>query len=131
MSLWVAAAPHRSLPPHPDGSWRMAILPIPGPRPVSVAVASELAGALLLASVMFGTPAGSVEREVADDSLKELANIVAGQIKSLLAPDQLLGLPRVASADAIGQQITNWRAAKLKKNGRDVPIWIGVAEGIE
>jgi hypothetical protein len=120
------------LPWQSGAPWRVAVLPIAGKRPLTVAVASDTHGAALLGSAMFRCPPASVDGSMADDSLSELSNIVAGQVKSVLAPDQLLGLPRVLSPkEGFDQQkMTGWRNATLKNNDKQVRVWIAIAEGV-
>ncbi len=132
MSFRLAPAEAGGLPWQRDTQWRVAVLPIAGRRPLTVAVASDSHGAALLGSAMFSCPAGAVDRSMADDSLRELTNIVAGQVKSVLAPDQALGLPRVLSTrEGFDQQkMTGWRNATLKNNDKQVRVWIAIAEGV-
>jgi hypothetical protein len=130
ISVWVIAAPVSVLPASNDGPYRVALLPVPGPRPCTVAVACVPGSAKLLASLMFGCPLRTVEASVAEDALCEVSNIVAGQMKSVLAPDQALGLPRVEAADGFAEHITDWRAAKLKKGDKELRLWIGACDRV-
>ena len=72
-----------------------AVLPMPGPAPITVGVSSDLAGCQRLGAALFAVDLVDVDNEMVDDTLKELANMVAGQIKGLLDLAQNLGLPRV------------------------------------
>jgi chemotaxis phosphatase CheX-like protein len=83
----------------PDGHlfWRTAVLSIAGPKPWSVALSSNEAGCQLLGAGMFACTPATVEPSMIDDSLCELVNMTAGQIRALLALDQALGLPRVGA----------------------------------
>jgi len=133
MSFRLAPAEAGGEVPWQGGAaWRVAVLPIPGKRPLTVAVASDQHGAALLGSAMFSCPPNAVDGTMADDSLSELSNIIAGQVKSVLAPDQALGLPRILSPrEGFDQQkMTGWRNATLKNNDKQVRVWIAIAEGV-
>jgi hypothetical protein len=130
LSLWATTAPLRALPASAGEPYRLTLLPVPGARPWTIAVACSPAAATLLASLMFGCALGSVDARAADDSLRELTNIVAGQMKSVLAPDQALGLPRVEATDELAAEISHWRAAQLKKGDHDLRLWIGVVDRV-
>jgi hypothetical protein len=79
--------------------WRCAVLPIPGARPISVGLSSDRRGCVALASAMLGVDEDELELAMIDDFLRELLNMTAGQIRSELALDQALGLPRVVDVD--------------------------------
>lgn len=48
-----------------------------------------------LASIMFGVPLAEVDRDHIEDTLGELANMIGGNLKALLAPPCVLSLPTV------------------------------------
>ena len=75
--------------------WRTVLLPIPGKDPITVGLSSDLQGCTKLGSAMFQVPLESVDQSMMDDSLCELANMTAGLLKSTLALDQALGLPKI------------------------------------
>jgi hypothetical protein len=83
----------------PEGHlmWRTAALSIPGERPVCVALSSNEQGCSALGSALFSCPSNQVDASMIDDSLSELVNMTAGQIRMLMALDQALGLPRVGA----------------------------------
>lgn len=84
--------------------WRSAVLSIPGHQPVSVALSSNQSGCTALSAAMFACDPESLDPSMIDDSLCELVNMTAGQIRLLMALDQALGLPHVgsgSSADAV------------------------------
>lgn len=80
-------------PPMMAGVWRTALLPIPGARPVVVGLASEFQSSQRLSAAMFSCKEADVDQPMRDDSLRELANMTAGLVKSALGLDALLGLP--------------------------------------
>jgi hypothetical protein len=85
----------------PVERWRTVVLPIPGARPVTVALSSDRRGCAALASAMLGLDEDDIDVAMIDDFMRELLNMTAGQIKSELSLDQALGLPRVREADTV------------------------------
>ena len=71
------------------------VLAMPGPQPITVAISSDLAGSSALAAALFATELTDVEIDMIQDTIAELANMFAGQLKGLLNLSQNLGLPRV------------------------------------
>jgi hypothetical protein len=89
---------------HLPQSWRMALLGIPGARPLEVILFSDERSCRALAAGMFGMKVDQIPEDMIEDSLRELLNMAAGQIKSVLAPDQLLGLPRIIGEKDLGPE---------------------------
>jgi hypothetical protein len=82
-------------------SWRTALVPIPGARPLTIALSSDEKGCLALAAALFACDAKAVDLEMIDDTLGELVNMIAGQVRTAVVQDQALGLPRIdTSPDA-------------------------------
>jgi hypothetical protein len=98
--LGMTFRPHAAQASRPT-PWRTVVLPIPGARPISVALSSDRDGCAALAGAMLGLAAHDIGAEMIEDFLRELLNMTAGQIKNELAPDQALGLPRVLDGDAL------------------------------
>jgi hypothetical protein len=82
----------------PPLSWRTALLPIVGNRPLTVALSSDQQGCLSLGAALFACEVASVDQEMVDDTLRELVNMIAGQVRTAVAGDQSLGLARIDSA---------------------------------
>jgi len=95
-------------PASPVALWRTVALPIPGKRPVTVALSSDRRGCSALASAMLGLDADGLDVAMIDDFMRELVNMTAGQIKRELALDQALGLPRVLDGDALFASRASW-----------------------
>lgn len=85
----------------PPALWRTAVLPIPGARPVMVALSSDRPGCAALAAAMLCSDEASIGDADIDDFLRELLNMAAGQIKRELGLDQALGLPKVVDGQAL------------------------------
>jgi len=80
--------------------WRTAILPIPGFRPITIGLSSDSSGCTTLSAAMFGCAPETVDQSMMNDSLCELVNMTAGLLKSLMALDQALGLPKIVDSVA-------------------------------
>ena len=89
---FVATATRSALP---ETWWRIAALPIDGPRPLEVILLSDEGSCRALAAGMFGQEHRNSEDALIEDAFRELLNMAAGQIKSVLVPDQPLGLPKL------------------------------------
>lgn len=85
--------------PNPIDTYRRAVLPIPGSTPVSVVIASDKSSCQELGARLFSVAAKDVDLSMIDDTLRELANITAGQIKRAMSLDQALGLPRIVGRE--------------------------------
>lgn len=109
-------------------TWRTVVLPIPGRRPLSVAIASDEASGQTLGSAMFSCPVSEVDREMAEDSLRELVNIVAGQVKSAMGVDDALGLPKMLATGEGAINSDKWRGATMRSGTREVMVWVAVSE---
>jgi len=81
--------------------WRTVALPIPGARPMTVALSSDRRGCAALAAAMLGMDEDELGVDMIDDFMRELLNMTAGQLKVELSLDQALGLPRIHDGDAL------------------------------
>jgi hypothetical protein len=107
---------HVTATTRPDGHlfWRTAVLSIAGAKPWTVALSSNQAGCQVLGAAMFACTPATVESSMIDDSLCELVNMTAGQMRALLALDQALGLPRVgAGAGPVPVDQEGWKRLVL------------------
>ena len=91
--------------PDIDGYWRLATLAIPGQRSLSVTLCSSRAGCQALGAALFSCPPESLDQSMLDDSLCELLNMAAGQIKGALGLDQALGLPKIANEPELSKRV--------------------------
>ena len=116
-------------PPPPEVCWRLVSLSIGGARPLRVVLSSSQRGCIALGSALFAVPPAELDAEMIDDSLRELLNMAAGQIKGALAIDQALGLPKVLTepdlsvraADALKQGV-------LLRSEDDLGLLIWISE---
>jgi hypothetical protein len=90
LSFAAAGAPEGFTP-----QWRTAALAIGGAKPILVALSADQASCSAIGAAMFGCPADTIDSGMAEDVLRELVNMTAGQIKRVLMLDEALGLPRI------------------------------------
>jgi hypothetical protein len=106
-----------------DLVWRAALLDI-GDRSMSVALSSSQAGCTILGAALFACAAGAVDASMMNDSLAELVNMTAGQIKGALMLDHALGLPRVLESKERLDAAGCWRVIRLRGGSVDLLVWM-------
>jgi len=112
--------------------WRIAKLPIKGKRPINVALSSDRPGCTALGAALFSCAPDAVDPSMIDDSLCELLNMAAGQIKTALALDQTLGLPRIMDGKALTEAAAQaMREGVVLRSREAVNLMIWVSEGPE
>ncbi len=79
----------------PPASISSSLVSIAGQWDGAVIVDCSPGVAAVLAGIMFGLPPGEVERDHIEDTLGELANMIGGNLKAMLAPTCTLSLPTV------------------------------------
>jgi len=77
--------------------FRMAVLEVTGGQPWKVALFSDQGGCTALGAALCQVEPDMLEDGMIEDSLCELLNIAAGQIKGLLSADETLGLPKITA----------------------------------
>jgi hypothetical protein len=104
--------------------WRAAFLDI-GERSLTVALSSDERGCTALGAALFSCAADAVDSSIVNDSLAELVNMAAGQIKSAMMLDQALGLPRVQDGNERLNGKPGWRAVRLRtESSVELLVWI-------
>jgi len=110
---------------HMTPSWRTAMLPIFGARPLTIALSSDQVSCAALGAAMFSCPIAEVDNSMMDDSISELLNMTAGQIKGALALDQALGLPKIVTNAQLEQIAhTEWKSVALKAGPVELVVWL-------
>jgi|SoimicmetaTmtHPA_FD_contig_31_18402738_length_506_multi_2_in_0_out_0_1 hypothetical protein len=84
--------------------FRMAVLEVTGGRPWRVALFSDQGGCTALGAALCQVEPDMLEDGMIEDSLCELLNMAAGQIKGLLSADQTLGLPKITAPSDLSPQ---------------------------
>lgn len=106
---------------------RMYLLPIAGQRDITIVLSSDAAGCQTMGAAMFRCPPEKLTRHQAEDAIRELLNMVAGQIQTALEIDQQLGLPRSTTmAELAAMGAAGFKEAMLlTSNGSgDIRLWI-------
>jgi hypothetical protein len=115
---------------HGDLTWRTAVLPIAGERPLTVGLSTDESGCSRLSAAMFACPKEDVDQHMMNDALCELVNMTAGLVKSALSLNQALGLPKVLNgSDAPVVPAASQHVIVLKADAVGLVLWIyeGVA----
>ena len=117
--------------PSNDLCWRVATLPIKGERPLRVVLSSSRRGCTALGAALFGLEPETLDVSMLEDSLRELLNMAAGQIKGALALDQALGLPEIVAG---GEGTSNCQRALQKgvvlRSQDDLGLLIWISEEV-
>jgi hypothetical protein len=124
--LGISFEPDQDPSREPLLRWRTAVLPIAGSVPLTVGLSSDESGCATLSSAMFACPRDEVDAGMMNDSLCELVNMTAGLIKTTLALDQALGLPKVLGPGELAASPGNAgnQAVILKAEGVGLVLWI-------
>jgi hypothetical protein len=115
---------------HGELTWRTAVLPIAGERPLTVGLSSDQVGCSQLSAAMFACPKDQVDQNMMNDALCELVNMTAGLLKSVMSLNQALGLPKIlAGSDAPAVPSASPQVIVLKADALGLALWIyeGVA----
>ena len=115
---------------HAQLTWRTAVLPIAGERPLTVGLSSDQHGCSKLSAAMFACPAEQVDQNMMNDALCELVNMTAGLLKSVMSLNQALGLPKIlAGPSAPAVPSASPQVIVLKADALGLALWIyeGVA----
>jgi hypothetical protein len=116
----------------PDGArqhdaltWRTAVLPIAGERPLTIGLSSDQQGCTRLSAAMFACAAADVDQNMMNDALCELVNMTAGVVKSVMSLDQALGLPKILSGSAApAVPNADQHVIVLKADALGLALWI-------
>ena len=105
---------------------RAAVLDVAGIPGIVVALSSSEESCAAIGAAMFMTTPEKVDHMMMNDSLSELVNMTAGQIKNALSMDRTLGLPRVLSAGTkIDTEKGNWRTVRMTSGRNELVLWLG------
>lgn len=99
LGISFEAAPES--PAHPSLCWRTAVMLVDGARPITVGLSSSQDGCNSLAAAMFSCEADTVDSSMVNDALRELVNMTAGLLRSEMALDQALTLPKIVVDEAV------------------------------
>jgi hypothetical protein len=118
--------------PSADAYWRLATLAILGARPIVVALCSSHEGCTALGAALFSCSPETLDQSMLDDSLCELLNMAAGQIKGALGLDQPLGLPKIAVEPELTKKVARAvREGVMLRSRENHGLLIWVSEGAD
>ena len=115
-----------SLPDVAEG--HTVIVPLIGDPLYLVTAKSTATGGSALACVMFECAPDETSAAMIEDSLRELTNILAGQLKTLIAQEHQLGLPSRLEDDATLAGSSRWAGARLQIGAQAAEVDVAVAE---
>jgi len=122
----------KPLEPSAELFWRIARLPIKGKRPINVALSSDRPGCTALGAALFSCAPEALDTSMIDDSLCELLNMAAGQIKAALALDQSLGLPKIVDSKGLTEASQRaMREGVVLRSREAVNLMIWISEGAD
>jgi hypothetical protein len=113
----------------PDvGDGHTIIVPLIGDPLYLVTAKSSAVGGLALATMMFECAPGEANAAMIEDSLRELTNILAGQLKSFIAQEHQIGLPSRLEDDTTLAGSSRWAGARLQIGAQAAEVDVAVAE---
>lgn len=86
-------------------AWIAACLPIKGGTPITVALSSDESCSRAMAAGMLQMDPLALDRLLIEDTLREILNMVAGQVKNALNLDQALGLPTIVAPAELNHRL--------------------------
>jgi Chemotaxis phosphatase CheX len=89
------------------------LLRLHGTPAIFVGLACYAQAGAEIASLIFEVPPDQADEAMIADALRELVNIFAGQVKSLLVPEHQIGLPRLQK-DAAAFGAHEWHGVRLR-----------------
>jgi hypothetical protein len=104
-----------------------AVLAVPGAVPITIALSSSSHGARDLTCALLAVEPADVDASMLADTMGELANMLAGQIKSLLNLQQSLGLPKILGERAFAWSLETdtWHHIRVKTG--DIQILLSIS----
>jgi hypothetical protein len=106
--------------------WRAASLPINGGLPIAVGITSDQEGCTALASGLLQMPASDLDTSMVEDSLRELVNMLAGQVKRAMSLDLALGLPEIVPPADVPRRIDGGQSKSVVVTSGSVQLmcWV-------
>jgi CheY-specific phosphatase CheX len=108
-----------------------AIVTVPGPVPVTIGLSSSDDGVRALTCALIAAEPADVDTSMLADTMGELANMLAGQIKSLLNLHQSLGLPKTLRQGEFAWSLDSgdWQHIPVKTG--DVHVLLSISTDAE
>ena len=127
--LRLITTPTTTIPWSEPSKWHIAGISIDGPSHLYLSMAFDEKSGVALGSAMFRRPPADIDAAMIADALKELVNLTAGNLKSVIGSDYSLGLPLLITSQFIQRFDTvAWRPTLLTNGSGEIHLWIAVAE---
>lgn len=112
--------------------FRRAVLPIKAPATqLAVVVTGDEPSCKMLGARLFSMAPGDIDVSMMEDTLRELANITAGQVKRAMAIDCALGLPRIiVGAEPWSHAVSGQQLIVLRAISDDIHLEVQVAADV-
>jgi hypothetical protein len=108
---------------------QMVLIPLTGSRSFNVIVSSDTRGSRALGAAFYGCDEKDLTKEMIDDAIGELLNMVAGQISAMLHLDLTLGLPHPTNlAEIVASGGSGIEDALLFHSEGKVDLWLWIFE---
>lgn len=105
------------------------VIPLIGGPLLLIAVHASHSSGMAFASTLFNCDQADTNADMLEDALRELCNIVAGQVKEMIAPRHEIGLPsRLAEADT-WQELRQASGVRLNVAQAQINIVVGEFPG--
>ncbi len=128
--LGLSFIPDNSGSPWSSLVWRTAVLPIPGDRPLMVGLSSDERGCATLSAAMFSCTPDTVDVAMMNDALCELVNMTAGLLKSQMALNQALGLPKIVHGSEAPYMAPSQGRHAVVLRSKEAGLVLWVIEGL-
>jgi CheY-specific phosphatase CheX len=103
------------------------VLPLIGDPLYLISAHADSKGGAALASAIFNCESHEANYDMVEDSLRELCNMVAGQVTTLIAQQHEIGMPsRLTDSDML-KDVQQWSGATLHIGPSDAAVTIAVA----
>jgi hypothetical protein len=111
-----------------DATAATIILPLIGNPLYLISAHADSKGGAALASVIFNCESHETSYEMREDSLRELCNMVAIQVTSLIAQQHEIGMPSRLTDSDMMKDVQQWSGATLHIGPSSAAVTIAVAE---
>jgi CheY-specific phosphatase CheX len=108
-----------------------AVVGVPGPVPLTIALSSSNQGLRALTCALIAAEPPDVDASMLADTMGELANMLAGQIKSVLNLQQSLGLPKILGEGAFAWSLESDTWHHIPVMTGDVPVLLSISTDAE
>lgn len=108
-----------------------AVVTVPGPVPITIALSSSDHGVRALTCALITAEPPDVDASMLGDTMGELANMLAGQIKAVLNLHQSLSLPKILGRGELAWSLDSdsWQHIPVKTG--DTHVLLSISTDLE